>query len=79
MAKKRREEDEADRWLREHDPYYSSTKSNKRSKEEYPYDTIEQEHRRLQTEIPLSNLSSRQKQELKGVLGAYGGDGEFNL
>lgn len=79
MAKRIRKEDEADRWLREHDPYYSSTKKNKRRKEEYPYDTPEQEHRRKQIEIPLSDLNSRQRRELKGVLGSYDGDGEFNL
>ena len=36
-----RQEDEADKWLREHDPYYSSTAKNKRKKEAYPYDTVE--------------------------------------
>ena len=79
MAKRIREEDNADCWLREHDPYYSSTKKNKRRKEKYPYDTPEQEHRRVQMEIPLSNLNSRQLRELKGVLGSYDEDGEFNL
>ena len=79
MAQRIRKEDEADRWLREHDPYYSSTKKNKRGKEVYPYDTPEQEHRRTQVEIPLSNLNSRQKQELKGVLGSYDDNTGFNL
>jgi hypothetical protein len=79
VAKRRRTEDEADRWLREHDPYYSSTKKNKRRKVRYPYDTPEQEHRRRQTEIPLSNLNSRQRRAIKGVLGSYDEDGEFNL
>ena len=79
MAKKIRKEDEADRWLKERDPYYSSTKKDKRRKEKYPYDTPEQEHRRVQMEIPLSNLNSRQRQELKSVLGAYDDGGEFNL
>ena len=79
MAKRIRKEDGADLWLRKHDPYYSSTKKNKRSKEKYPYDTPEQEHRRRQTEIPLSNLNTSQRRELKSVLGAYDEDGEFNL
>lgn len=79
MAKRIRDEDEGDRWLREHDPYYASKKKNKRRKEKYPYDTPEQEHRRMQIEIPLSNLNSRQRHELKGVLGSYDEDGEFNL
>ena len=79
MARRIREEDEADRWLRKHDPYYSSTKKNKKAKEQYPYDTPEQEHRGTQIEIPLSNLSSRQRQELKGLLGSYDDGGEFNL
>lgn len=79
MAKKIRKEDEADRWLREHDPYFSSTKKNKRRKEKYPYDTPEQEHRRMQTEIPLSNLNSKQRLELRGVLGSYDDEGGFNL
>lgn len=79
MAKRIRKEDEADRWLREHDPYYASTKRNKRRKEEYPYDTPEQEHRRMQIEIPLSDLNPSQRQELKSVLGSYGEDGDFNL
>lgn len=79
MAKRVREEDEADIWLREHDPYYSSTKKNKRSKEKYPYDTPEQGHRRAQIEIPISNLSTKQRRDLRGVLGSYDKDGEFNL
>ena len=79
MAKRIRNEDDADRWLRKHDPYYASTKKNKRRKERYPYDTPEQGHRRSQTETPLSNLTSRQRAELKGVLGSYDEDGEFNL
>lgn len=79
MAKKIRKEDEADRLLREQDPYYSSTKKNKRRKVKYPYDTPEQEHRRMQIEIPLSNLTASQRRELRGVLGSYDEDGAFNL
>lgn len=79
MAKKVREKDDADRWLQEHDPYYSSTKNNKRRKEKYPYETLEQEHRRTQVEVPLSSLNSRQRRELRSVLGSYDDGGEFNL
>ena len=79
MIKRVRKEDDADRWLREHDPYYSCNKKNKRRKEKYPYDTPEQEHRRMQVEIPLSNLNIKQRQELKGVLGSYDDEGAFNL
>lgn len=79
MAKKMIEADDADRWLREHDPYYSSKKKNKRRKEKYPYDTPEQRHRRMQVEISLSNLNSSQRRELKCFLGSYGDGGEFNL
>lgn len=79
MAKKIRKEDDADTWLREHDPYYASPKKNKRRNESYPYDTPEQEHRRRQTEIPLSNLNSGQRRNLRGVLGSYDEDGDFTL
>lgn len=79
MAKIARGEDMADKWLREHDPYYTDPDKNKRKKLMYPYDTPEQEHRRVQIEIPISNLNSSHKLELKGVLGAYDEDGEFNL
>lgn len=74
-----RKEDEGDKWLREHDPYYTSQKKNKRRSSKYPYDTPEMEHRRQQIEIPISNLNSRQRMELKDVLGSYDEDGEFNL
>lgn len=74
-----RQEDEADRWLREHDPYYSSTKKNKRRKEKYPYETIEMEHRRSSVEIPISNLNKAQKRQMKEVAGAYDEEGNFDL
>ena len=79
MAKRTRKEDDADKWLRKHDPYYASTKKNKRCKEKYPYDTPEQEHRRTQIEIPFSNLNSSQRRSLTDILGSYDEDGEFNL
>ena len=33
MSKFRREEDEADKWLREHDPYYTSSDRDKKENE----------------------------------------------
>ena len=74
-----RTEDMADLWLREHDPYYLSKERGKRKKEKYPYDTPEQEKRRMQIEIPISDLNSSQRLELKGVLGSYDEAGDFNL
>lgn len=59
-----REEDEADKWLRENDPYYTSSDKNKRSKEKYPYETPKQEARRRDMELPFSSLSLKQSKEL---------------
>lgn len=53
---KKREEDEADKWLREHDPYYTSKKRNKGDK--YPYLTPDQEVKRKRREIPISSFKS---------------------
>lgn len=74
-----REEDQADLWLREHDPYYTDKRSNKKDFTTYAYETPEQEHRRKAIEIPFSNLNSSQKMQVKAVAGAYGDDGEFSL
>ena len=79
MSKLRREEDEADKWLREHDPYYADPKKNKRKRVAYPYETPEQERRRKETEIPISNLNSKQRVQFKDVAGAYTDKGEFSL
>lgn len=75
----RREEDQADKWLREHDPYYTNTDKDKRSKIDSPYDTPEQERRRREAEIPISNLNSSQRITLKGIAGSYDEDGNFSL
>ena len=76
----RRKEDEADKWLREHDPYYSDRGKNKRKKVSHPYETPEQEHRRYSIEIPMSTLSTAQLYQLKQAgAGAYDEDGNFNL
>lgn len=79
MAVFRRKEDQADKWLRKHDPYYTNTDRSKRSKEDSPYDTPEQERRRRETEIPISNLNKSQRVTLKGIAGAYDDEGNFNL
>lgn len=54
---KKREEDPADKWLRENDPYYTAKGKVKR-KEEYPYLTPDQEVRRKRKEVPISGLSN---------------------
>ena len=79
MGRFRRDEDIADKWLREHDPYYTSIERNKRKKVDHPYDTPEQERRRKEVEIPISNLNSSQKVQLKDVVGSYNESGEFEL
>lgn len=79
LSKFRREEDEADKWLREHDPYYTSSDRDKRKKMNNPYETPEQEKRRRETEIPLSNLNSYQRVQFKQVGGSYTERGEFDL
>lgn len=79
MAKLGRAEDEADIWLREHDPYYTDKRRGKRSALKYPYDTPQQERRRAETEIPISNLNQSQKVSIKCVAGCYDEVGEFNL
>lgn len=64
MGRYLREEDEADKWLREHDPYYTSSDKNKRYKENYSYETPKQEARRRDMELPFSSLSLKQSKEL---------------
>lgn len=61
---KKREEDEADKWLREHDPYYLSKSTRKRSDNPYPYETPKQELRRKLREIPFSSLSLKQSKQI---------------
>ena len=67
MSKFRREEDEADKWLRKHDPYYTSPDRDKRKKIDRPYETPEQEKSRRETEITLNNLNSYQKEKIMQV------------
>ena len=79
MGKFRRNEDDADKWLRENDPYYTDPDKNKRKRISHPYDTPEQERRRREMEIPISSLNSSQKVQFKQVAGAYDEQGEFEL
>lgn len=73
------QEDEADKWLREHDPYYTSTKKNKTSLVRFPYDTLEMRHRKANMEIPISNLNKSQLVQFSEVAGPYDEDGNFDL
>lgn len=79
MSKLSRDEDIADKWLREHDPYYTDTKRNKRKKKECLYDTPQQERRRREMEIPISSLSRSQRVQFKRIAGAYTEKGDFEL
>ena len=79
MSRLRREEDEADKWLRENDPYYTDPDRNKKKRVGAYYETPEQERRRREAEIPISNLNSFQRVQFKEVAGSYNESGEFNL
>ena len=61
MGKFLRAEDDADKWLRENDPYYTDIRSNKTDIYNTYYDTPKMESRRLEMEIPMSSLSLRQR------------------
>ena len=79
MSKFRREEDMADIWLRDHDPYYTNPDKNKKKRLSHPYETPEQERRKREMEIPISSLNSSQRVQFKQVAGAYNENGEFDL
>ena len=66
-----RVEDEADKWLREHDPYYTSTDKKKMRKTDSPYETPEQERKRKQMEIPFSNLSLKQRKQIPDAVNVF--------
>jgi hypothetical protein len=68
VSAKPRKEDDADRWLREHDPYYTSMAKNKMKKEKYPYETPELERQRMKKEIPFSSLSLKQRKNIPEVV-----------
>ena len=72
-------EDEADRWLREHDPYYLDKSKCKKNTISNPYETPKQEKRRREIEIPISNLNSSQLVQFSEVAGAYDENGNFEL
>jgi hypothetical protein len=55
---RKRNEDEADKWLREHDPYYTSMGRSKIRNLRYPYLTPDQEVVRQRMEIPISNIGN---------------------
>lgn len=63
-----RDEDEADRWLREHDPYYTFRGKGKMDRFTHPYETPEMEKRRKEMEIPLSCLSLAQMKQIGGEI-----------
>lgn len=79
MSRFRREEDQADKWLREHDPYYTDPDKNKKKRLSHPYETPEQERRSREMEIPVSSLNSSQRVQFKRVAGAYSDSGEFEM
>lgn len=79
MSRFRRTEDMADKWLREHDPYYTAPDKDKKKRIERPYETPEQERRSRSTEIPVSNLNSSQRVQFKQFAGAYNESGDFEL
>ena len=56
MRIKKREEDAADKWLREHDPYYTGKKRGKGKRDKYPYLTPDQEVQRKRRELPISSF-----------------------
>lgn len=64
MSRYLRKEDEADKWLREHDPYYLDTTVGKKKSISHPYETPKQEARRRDMEIPFSSLSYKQSLEI---------------
>lgn len=53
---RKRKEDEADKWLREHDPYYTDKKRGKSKRYKYPYLTPDQELQQKRKEIPISSF-----------------------
>lgn len=54
---RKREEDQADKWLRENDPYYTDMSRGKANKIRNPYLTPDQEVARARKEIPISCMS----------------------
>lgn len=64
-----RREDQADLWLREHDPYYTDKKRGKKNDLKYPYLTPDQEVARARMEIPISSIGTGEKEITLDYLG----------
>jgi hypothetical protein len=79
MGIKYRKEDEADKWLRENDPYYTNKSGHKSKTLKHPYDTARQERTKAETEIPFSNLNKSQKVQMKDYVGAFDDSGNFEI
>lgn len=79
MGIRYRKEDEADKWLREHDPYYSDKSGHKSKKRSHPYDTARMERTKAEIEIPFSNLNRSQRVQLRGYVGAFDEAGNFEV
>lgn len=72
-------EDEADKWLREHDPYYTYQSAHKSKKLQRSYDTGSMERTKQRVEIPFSNLNKSQKLSIQESLGTFDDKGNFEL
>ena len=79
MGRFRREEDEADKWLRKHDPYYTDRSGHKSKKISNPYDTARMERSKAEAEIPFSNLTKSQRVQMKDYVGSFNERGEFEM
>lgn len=79
MGKFRRSEDDADKWLREHDPYYTDKNGHKSSKIGYPYDTARMARTKAEIEIPISNLTKYQRVQVKDCMGSFDEQGNFEI
>ena len=79
MGIRYRKEDEADRWLREHDPYYLDKSGHKSKKVSNPYDTARMERTKAEIEIPFSNLNKSQRVQIKDFIGAFDDNGNFEM
>lgn len=64
-----RREDQADLWLREHDPYYTDKSRGKKLYLKYPYLTPDQEVARARMEIPISSIGTGEKEITLDYLG----------
>lgn len=66
---KKRNEDPADQWLREHDPYYTDKSRGKKRYLKYSYLTPDQEVARARMEIPISSIGTGEKEVTLDYLG----------